>query len=221
MRMKSQLHIIFGILIVTALAVLAGHAYCAENEDKYIERTIEYGKKRMYNEALVEINKAVSINPKSAKAYHYRATVLAYKGDLDRAIADWNKSIELDNTRFIAYFSRALAFYKKGDADRAIADWTKSIELNPAYTESYYRRGTTYYEKNEYDKAIADFSKGIESDPKNAAEYYLYRAIAYSSKKDYDKSWEDVHTIEKLGGKPLPELKKFIEVLKKESGREK
>ncbi|MDP2905947.1 MAG: tetratricopeptide repeat protein [Candidatus Omnitrophota bacterium] len=217
---SPRLRIISAILIFSASLILVNHLTAAETEDAYIQRGIEYGKKKMYGEALGEVNKAIAMNPKSAKAYHYRATILAYKGDLDLAIVDWDKSIELDPDRFVAYFSRGLTYYKKGDLGRAIADWDKSIELNPDYIESYYRRGTAYYEKNDYDKAIADYSRAIEIDPAND-EYYLLRALTYSSKEDYDKSWEDVHAIEKLGGKPSPEFTEFVQVLKKESGREK
>lgn len=186
-----------------------------------IQKGIEFGKKGMYDEALKQLDEAVKLNPASFAAYHYRATVWAYKGDLDKAIADWDKSIEIDNKQYLSHFSRGMARYMKGDIDKAIEDWDSSILLNPNYVDSYFQRASACYNKKDYDNAIADFSKLIELDPERSAKYYFSRAVIYSVKKDYDKSWDDMHAIEKLGQTAAPEYKEFLKVLKKESGRDK
>ena len=209
-------------MVMLAASILpAGGVLAADSEDACIERGIEYGKQKMYDEAIGEFNKAIAANPKSGKAYHFRATAFAYKGDLDAAVADWDRSIASDRTQCIVYFSRGLALYKRGSPDKAIADWTRSIKLDPKYVEAYYRRGLAYYDKDDFNKAIADFSKAITLDPDNARKYYLKRALAYSSKGNYAKSWKDVHAIEELGDEPGPEFNDLVETLKIGSGREK
>jgi tetratricopeptide (TPR) repeat protein len=221
MNQKLGLYFIVSLIALSASLLPAGMISAAEIDDQDVERGVEYGRKGMYDDALKELNKAIGINPKSAKAYHYRATVFAYKNNLDKAIADWNKSIELDDNQFLSHYSRGLAFYRKGDIDKAITDWNKSILLNPNYADSYFRRGSAFFNKKDYDGAIADFTKAMEVDPANARNYYFNRSVIYSVKKDYDKSWEDIHSIEKLGGMTSPEFDEFLRVLKKESGRDK
>ncbi|MFA6357864.1 MAG: tetratricopeptide repeat protein [Candidatus Omnitrophota bacterium] len=65
----------------------------------------------------------------------------------------------------------------------------------------------------EVDSAIAVFSKAIETNPNYSGAYYN-RAIAYFHRKDYEKSWQDVHKAESLGLKFNPV---FIEALGKAS----
>lgn len=50
----------------------------------------------------------------------------------------------------------------------------------------------------EVDNIISVFSEAIKNNPKYAGAYYN-RAIAYFYKKDYKKSWQDVHMAESLG----------------------
>jgi len=69
----------------------------------------------------------------------------------------------------------------------------------------------------EADRIIAVFDEAIKNNPKYAGAYYN-RAIAYYYKKDYKKSWQDVHTAEALGSTFKPS---FIQELKKASGMNK
>ena len=78
-------------------------------------------------------------------------------------------------------------------------------------------KGIEYGKQGNYDEAISEFTKAIELNP-NYAETYNNRAIAYFQKQDYDKSWNDVHKLEELGGWLDP---RFLEALKKASGRER
>ena len=189
-------------------------------EDMYVAQGVELGKKGMYDEALKVLDEALSINPNSFTAYHYRATVWAYKGDLDKAIADWDASIAIDDKQYLSHYSRGLALYRKGEIEKAIADWDRSIELNPHYMDTYFQRASAKYNKKDYDGAIADFETLLEADTANAGKYHYSMAVIYSVKKDYDKSWEHMHEIEKLGQTQAPEYQQFLKILKKESGRD-
>lgn len=80
----------------------------------------------------------------------------------------------------------------------------------------YLKNGDNYYQRGDYDQAISDYNKAIKIRPDGSA--YFERAFVYFLIKQYDKSWEDVHKAESLGSK-LDQ--KFLEQLKKASGREK
>ena len=72
------------------------------------------------------------------------------------------------------------------------------------------------FEENEIDNMISVFSEAIKNQP-NFAGFYYNRGIAYFYKKNYDKSWQDVHKAESLGYKFNVD---FIKSLRKASGRE-
>jgi tetratricopeptide (TPR) repeat protein len=116
-----------------------------------------------------------------------------------------------------AYNDRGVAYRMNGKQKEAIACFTKAIEIDPAYAQAYNNRGISYgsSEIKNYTLALYDFDKAIEIEPQNG-EYYFDRAILYFDKKDYDKSWEDLHKAEALGFKNdfyisvLNEVKKVL-----------
>jgi tetratricopeptide (TPR) repeat protein len=114
------------------------------------------------------------------------------------------------------YYDRGVARFEKGETDGAISDFTKAIKKRPRYGMAYYYRAMANSRKKEYDQAIADYTKAIEIDPQRFAVAYAERALNYYIKKDYDKAWEDVHKAQSLG----QEIR-FLEILRKDSGRKK
>lgn len=74
-----------------------------------------------------------------------------------------------------------------------------------------------YISPKELDNIILIFDETLKKNPKYAGAYY-YRAVAYFYKKDYKRSWQDVHMAESLG---YTFKDSFIRALKKASGSEK
>jgi thiol-disulfide isomerase/thioredoxin len=83
--------------------------------------------------------------------------------------------------------------------------------------DPYIRQGIKYLENNDPGSAIKDFSTAILINPNNLVSYF-YRSIAYMFLKQYDKSWDDVHFIERRGNKVDP---RFMAELQRLSGRER
>jgi len=80
----------------------------------------------------------------------------------------------------------------------------------------YYNRGIDHLKKGEYDQAISCFDKALEINPRHA-DAYNNRTIAYYTKGEYHKAWEDVHKAQCLGHQIHPE---FLKKLREDSGRE-
>ena len=74
-------------------------------------------------------------------------------------------------------------------------------------------------DQKEIDEMISVFSEAIKHKPGYAGAYYN-RAAAYYYKKDYDKSWQDIHKAEQLGINIDAKFIDLVEKLKKSSGRE-
>ncbi len=114
------------------------------------------------------------------------------------------------------YYNRGKARFEKGETDGAISDFTKAIKKRPRYGMAHYYRAMAYHHKKEYDKAIADYTKCIEIDEQRFVVAYAERGLNYYIKKEYDKAWEDVHKAQSLGQEV-----RFLEILRKDSGRKK
>jgi tetratricopeptide (TPR) repeat protein len=75
----------------------------------YYNRGTTYANKGDYNAAIIDLSRALQIDPNLAFLTLYkRGTACAKKGDLERAIADFSQSIQI-------YPNNALAYYNRGD----------------------------------------------------------------------------------------------------------
>ena len=131
------------------------------------------------DQALADLNKAISLNPKLADAYSRHGTVYYFKHKLDRAITDFDKAIALNPKLANAYESRGMVFDDKGDNVRAISDCDKALTL---YGKDealgsfqrklslsivlFYRAGANE-RAGHTGEARADFQKLLELDPGN------------------------------------------------------
>jgi len=113
----------------------------AQNADSLSEdirlnnKGMQYSKKGMQEEAIVEITKAIQLKPNLPVYYINRGNVYAEKGDFEQAISDFNKAIEIDNDG-LAYYSRSMVYYKQGLYDKAWDDVYHALEDEfPVYPE--------------------------------------------------------------------------------------
>jgi len=117
-------------------------------------------KKGNFDQAILDINKAIELNPNDAMAYEIRGSAYQQgKGNYDQAILDFSKAIELNPNDAGAYEIRGSAYQGKGNHDQAILDYTKAIEIDPHYAGFYAARGASYYMAKDYDKAWTDVHK--------------------------------------------------------------
>ena len=131
----------------------------ASDAQFYNSRGMAYDKEGRYDQAILDYNKALKINPRYAEAYNNRGVAYRRKGQYDRAISDYNKALEINPKDAEAYNNRAVAYLGKGQYDRAISDYNKALEINPSFTEVYYARGICYYYQKQYDKSWEDIDK--------------------------------------------------------------
>ena len=101
-------------LIICAVIFVAGIAISSH-----------YGnvKKGDIDQALLDYDKAIAINPKDSSAFDSRGNAYFAKGKYDLAILDFTKAIEINPNSALAYYNRGTAYKKKGifDPDR-VAD---------------------------------------------------------------------------------------------------
>ena len=171
------------------------------------------------DDALVNLSKAIDLNPNYVDAYFLRGLIYGSQYDFDKAIADFEKVVELDPSHTDAKAMHADAYAARGadyalekNYDKAIADFERAIELDPDEAEfkaaaaaTYFLRGATRYEEGDnesaftdLDRAISDIEKIIELDPDNSevriaiGEAYLVRGIAHFQGGNYDRAIADL-----------------------------
>ena len=84
-----------------------------------------------YSEALVDVNAALVIDPRSADALAFRASAYRYQGEIDKALDDAQRALSLDPKNLAALLERGnLHRLKKRLAD-ARQDWLRILDLDP------------------------------------------------------------------------------------------
>ncbi len=145
---------------------------------------IRLGKTR---EALVDLNKAISLKPKTTEAYFNRGITYQKLNLLNKAITDFNYVIGREPRNIEAYFNRGFSWQKERDYDAAAEDYLKVIKLDSNHVKAYFRLGEVYTKQREFGKVIPAFAKVIQLNPEKYWAYY-WQALAYDRLKMYDKA---------------------------------
>jgi tetratricopeptide (TPR) repeat protein len=129
-------------------------------------------------EALADLDRAIALDPKNARAFRERSNSQRSAGRIDRALADANEAVRLDPDDARAFDNRGNVFNNSGQYDRAIEDYNEAIRLDPQFSLAFMDRGAAYYFKAEYERAIQDYDEAIRLDPKRDRAY-ANRGAAY------------------------------------------
>jgi tetratricopeptide (TPR) repeat protein len=89
--------------------------FSPENSDAYCWRGIAYDRTGKVDSALVDLRKAISINPRLFDAYKGLDDFLIKQNRLDEIIESWTKFIQLESGNANAYYERSGTYYKKND----------------------------------------------------------------------------------------------------------
>lgn len=162
------------------------------------------------DEALADLEKAVSIDPKYADAICEKGVVEISKGIKDKGCMDLRKAKVLGNEKAKGlYESNACSgmstvFTASGDKKfeakdyaGALADYTASIQLNADSASTYLKRGQCNVLLKKYDKAINDYNKALKIKADTVSILYL-RALAYNASGNYKSAFEDLSKVIRL-----------------------
>jgi tetratricopeptide (TPR) repeat protein len=144
--------------------------------------------------AILDQDKAISINPQFDLAYANRGATKSDLGNDKGAILDYDKAISINPQLVGAYYNRGNAKSALRDKKGAILDYDKAISINPQLAEAYSNRGAAKYGLWDNEGAILDYDKAISINPQ-LAEAYSNRGTAKSALRDkkgaildYDKA---------------------------------
>lgn len=213
---KRAAFICFSIMIAFASFVSAQEADKEEIKHNLINAALSNNSIGQYQESIMQLSRAIAIDPKDAASYAYRGSSYVLSGNYEKAVMDYTMAIDLDSSFADAYYNRGLIYdMQKSEHTKAIRDFTKTIEIDPGYLDAYFSRAAAYAKIEKYDEAIADYTKVILLNPRYGDAFYG-RAVSYYHKKEYDKAWDDVKKAEELGAEVFPA---FLKNLSKASGK--
>ena len=115
-----------------------------------------YGRKKMYDSAMVYLNKSVEEDPKFAVAYLNRALTYEERDMNQQAIQDYLKYIELKPEDDRVYSSIGVNYMRKGDFVNSLKWLNDAIRMNSREGVYYSNRAIAYFNLNDKAKALED-----------------------------------------------------------------
>ena len=163
-----------------------------KNPDFYNNKSIAYGRlaeinqknKREFdkflNEALININKAISISISNPIFYANRSKIYLLKKNFELAKKDADQAISLYGDYGQAYFHLGIALWALGENEESFEAYSRSIELNPRNPKAYENRGKIFiHYYNDKENALKDFEEGLKLDDEDIS-LLLSRGMLYT-----------------------------------------
>ena len=150
-----------------------------------------------YDRALVDIERAIRLDPKRPMAILGRAYIRSVRDQVDLAMADHDQAIALDPGDARCYYYRAQTRDATGDLDGAMADYGEAIRLNPADMLTYSARARLWVRKGMPAREMAEYDEAIRRNP-GLALPLTHRSNAWLGRKDFVRALADAEEAVRL-----------------------
>lgn len=123
---------ILTVVLLLAVLLLSGSA-CGVglSAEQHYNAGVDLYYQGQFDEAIVEFNESIELDPEMAEAYCNRGAAYIQLGNYERAIEDLDEAIRLDPQYADAYRNRGFAYFLLGEFDGAVEDLGEAIRLDP------------------------------------------------------------------------------------------
>lgn len=132
---------------------------------------VDLYKRRAYQAAVVEFDKALRLNPQLGTAYYNRGTAYLELAELDEAERDLQTSLPLAKNAARVHLALANLWHRRGDLNRALLECNKALELDPADGAALTSRGNLWHLQHDLERAAADFDRALFYSPRLGLAY--------------------------------------------------
>jgi tetratricopeptide (TPR) repeat protein len=137
------------------------------------------------DEAIIQYQKALEINPHDMEVHGGLACLLAQRGRAADANAQFQEALELEPRDGEAHNNLGYFFAQRGRVDEAVAQYQMALKIEPAFMPAYLNLGNAFLQKGEVDGAVAQYRKALEIKPDSPeARYNLGSALAMRGNLD-------------------------------------
>ena len=173
--MKSQ----FIIFIVFTLFV------SCSNSSQNKKNALRYFKEKKYEDALVEINKAIQLEPDSISYYSLRVFICENMGKYKEQVSDLSKIIELNkktNSKSVnAHNTRAVSQMQLGLYNEALIDidyFINNRDTAGSLAVAYVNKASILYKLNDYEKSKRYYELALKENSTKEMESQAFVGLA-------------------------------------------
>lgn len=115
-----------------------------------------------YGEALATCDRALALQPHSAKAWLCRGRILSLQNRPEDALNAHRKAANLEKTCVAAWYNQAMVLQRLDRSLEAIAALNQALTLYPRFSEGWFKRGQLLEQGEQYQEALLSYNAAIE-----------------------------------------------------------
>jgi len=136
-------------------------------------------------EAVLEYERALSLNPDHSKSHNNLGNVYYKLGKFNLAVESYKKALAINPDYVKAHNNLGIVLFQLNKVKEAIDEFTRAISLDPKNIESHNNLGIIYKNIGEIEKARETFKSALEVDTENAELHYNL-ALLYESEDNIE-----------------------------------
>ncbi len=150
--------------------------------------------KSRFDEALVEIRRARSLDPLSIRIVVNEGEILFLAGQRDKALEQFQLALDMDPNFPVTHWALGRSLFYARQYNSSLSHLRKSVELDASNAASHRWLAIVYEFLGKYREAIPEFQRtdllnGMDSVEASARAAALKRALATSSERGYWREW--------------------------------
>ena len=160
-------------------------------------------KKKMYEQGISELEKAVAILPTFSSAYTQLGVAYYRLKNFEKAIENYNKAASLSPSDAITTNNIGTIYFEWKKYSEAKEKFQQALAIDPRFVDAHMNLGSVCGQTGDFNNAIVSFQNATKYAPDNANAYY-FMALTYSNMGDKTNADKYFQIAEKMN----PNLKR-------------
>jgi tetratricopeptide (TPR) repeat protein len=169
----------------------------AATPELYSNRGKIYFDQNNFEQALIDFNKSLALDPNYAEALANRGAIFGVRQDWENCINDLNKAIQIDPDNTNAIKNRGLAHLQQQNYEATIADFTRYLTYDPNESDIINTLGLAYGNSGDHSEAINQYNKAIRLNSAKGA-YFYNRSLSYKALGNMSNALSDAQKARQL-----------------------
>jgi tetratricopeptide (TPR) repeat protein/tRNA A-37 threonylcarbamoyl transferase component Bud32 len=144
----------------------------ARTERGWCDRGLSHLEAGDLRPALASFEKALALNPQSAKAWIHKAEVLVRMGHYDDALQGYDRALQISQRLVPAWNNRGLLLHMLGNDVEALRCYDEALELNPGYYLARNNRALSLFNLGRLSEALEDTDRALGLNPNYADAWF-------------------------------------------------
>jgi tetratricopeptide (TPR) repeat protein len=175
-----------------------------DNPELYLQRARFFYSKNVFDSAIRDMEKAISIDSLNPVYYHFLSDCFLDKGDGQKALKTMFRVLNLYPERVPSLLKTAEIQYILEKYDESILTINEAVKVDPQNAECYFMLGVNFRELNDLPRAINSFQTAVEMDSKLTDAWLMLGEIMENKK---DKKALKYYESAVLSNPEMPEAK--------------